>query len=149
MTQEEYVKVVDNSSIGKERLEKLQEAVKRVREAPAIPERVALNKRLRVLPVQDGVVITMPYNNYDSIKIEPELHDVLKAFTHDETVTEAREKLEKEQGIELEDALISMFTMHDILVPPPKGGICDPVAPAKLSSGRRCATPGKKPVENL
>lgn len=149
MTKEEYVRIVDNSSIGKERLEKLAEAVKRVREAPVIPERVSLNKRLRVLPVQDGVVITMPYNNYDSIKIEPELHDVLKVFTHDATVAETRAKLEKEQGIELEDALISMFTMHDILVPPPKGGICDPITPAKLSLGRRCATPGKKLPENL
>src|SRR5205085_4170195 len=121
LTQEEYAKIVDASSIGKERLEKLQEAVKRVREAPKIPERVALNKRLRVLPVQDGVVITMPYNNYDSIKIEPELHDVLKQFTHDETVAAGRAKLEKDQGIELEDALLSMLTMHDILVPPPKG----------------------------
>jgi Fe-S-cluster containining protein len=149
LTQEEYAKIVDASSIGKERLEKLQDAVKRVREAPKIPERVSLNKRLRVLPVQDGVVITMPYNNYDSIKIEPELHDVLKAFTHEETLAETRAKLETEQGIELEDALLSMFAMHDILVAPPKGGICDPVAPTKLSLGRRCATPLKKHPDDL
>jgi hypothetical protein len=149
MTKEEYAKVVDGSSIGKERLEKLVEAVQRVREAPAIPERVSLNKRLRVLPVQDGVVITMPYNNYDSIKIEPELHDVLKVFTHEATVAETREKLEKEQGIELEDALISMFAMHDILVPPPKGGICEPPAPVKLALSRRCASPAKKTIVDV
>jgi len=144
LTREEYAKIVDETSVGKERLEKLRDAVKRVREAPQIPDRVALNKRLRVLPVQDGVVMTMPYNTYDSIKIEPELHDVLKNFNHDETVAETRAKLEKEQGIELEDALISMFTMHDILVPPPKGGICEPPAEAKLALSRRCATPQKK-----
>ena len=82
-------------------------------------------------------------------EVEPELHDVLKAFNHEETVAEVRTKLEKDQGVELEDALLSMFTMHDILVPPPKGGICDPVAPTKLSLGRRCATPLKKHPDDL
>lgn len=145
MTREEYKKLVDDTSVGKERLEKLSEALARVRSAPKLPERVSLNKRLRVLPVEGGVVMTMPYNSYDSIKIEPELFDVLKAFTHEGTVAETRKKLAEEQGIELEDALLSMFTMHDILVPPPKGGVCEPPAAPTLASGRRCATVKKSP----
>ena len=140
LTRAQFEKIVDATSLGKERLEALQKAVEAVRAAPTLPVRASLNKRLRVLPVEGGVVLTTPYNNYDSIKIEPELFDVLKKFTHTETVAETRAKLEKEEGIELEDALISMFAMHDILVAPPKGGVCDvtqgPVT--TLAMGRRC-----------
>lgn len=145
MTREEYKKIVDDSPAGRERLEKLTDALAQLRVAPTVPERVALNKRLRVLPVEGGVVMTMPYNSYDSIKIEPELYDVLKAFTNDTTVADTRKKLAEEQGIELEDALLSMFAMHEILVPPPKGGVCDPPAAPVLSSGRRCTTVKKSP----
>lgn len=143
LTREEFEKLVGGSQAGKDRLEKLTEALERVRAAPRLPERVSLNKKLRVLPVEGGVVLTMPYNNYDSIKIEPELFDVLKEFTTDSTLAETRQRLQNEQGIELEDALLSMFTTHDILVPPPKGGTCEPIAPPSLAAGRRCATPKK------
>lgn len=145
MTRQEYEKVVDATAVGRERLQKLTDALTRLRTAPQLPDRVSLNRRLRVLPVEGGVVMTMPYNNYDSIKIEPELYDVLKAFTNDRTVEETRKKLADEQGIELEDALLSMFAMHEILVAPPKGGVCEPPAAPVLGSGRRCATVKKSP----
>lgn len=142
MTREAYAKIVDDTKIGRERLEKVVESLAALRRAPQLPDRVSLNKRLRVLPVDGGVVMTMPYNSYDSIKIEPELYDVLKAFSHADTLEGTRKKLADEQGIELEDALLSMFTTHEILVPPPKGGVCETTVPT-LSSGRRCTTTKK------
>ena len=150
MTRDLYEKLVDQSAGGRDRLEKLTAALEKLRSAPQLPERAALNKKLRVLPASGGNVMTMPYNVYDSIKIEPELYDVLKAFTHESTLAETRAKLHAEQGIELEDALLSMFAVHDILVPPPVGGTCDPAAAPKLEGGLRCGTSApKKSSEGL
>jgi Fe-S-cluster containining protein len=150
LSREQYEKIVDKTSAGAAALEKLAVALDKLRSAPRLPERAALNKKLRVLPVDGGVVLTMPYNVYDSIKIEPELYEVLQKFTHEGTLAEARAKLHAEEGIELEDALLSMFAVHDILVPPPIGGTCDPAAAPKLSGGIRCGTSAlKKSSEDL
>lgn len=143
MTREQFAQVVDKTKQGREQLAKLGLVIENLRVAKHVPARAALTKHLRVLPVDTGVVLTMPYNAHDSIKIENELYEVLKEFTHDRTVAETRETLAKEQGIELDDELLSMFAMHEILVGPPKGGTCDAAAPAALL-GARCAAPPKK-----
>lgn len=143
MGRAELAKLVDDTTVGRERLAKLASAIDNLRVAKVVPTRAALSKHLRVLPASDGVVLTMPYNTHDSIKIEGELYDVLRAFTHDRTVAEVRASLEAEQGIELEDELLSMFAMHQILVGPPKGGICE-VSPPPSLVGARCAAPPKK-----
>jgi hypothetical protein len=138
LTREQYERMIDKTASGSDRLQKLTTALARVREAPHLPERVHLNRKLRVLPTSAGVVITMPYNSFDSVQIEPALYDVLKEFTHAETVQETRARLAAEQGIELEDALLSMFAMHEVLVAPPKEGVCDAGAPRAELGGRRC-----------
>ncbi len=142
---EELAQIVDRTNRGRAAFEQLQGSVHRMRHAPRLPERVALNKQLRVIPVDGGMVLTMPYNAHDSIKIEPELYEVLKTFSHDRTVADTRATLVQDQGIELEDALLTMFATHDILVGPPKGGSCDVVAAPTLL-GARCS-PLKKPDE--
>ena len=147
LTRDQYGKLVDETPSGRERLENLTTALTRVRAEPTLPERVSLNRRLRVLPVDGGVVLTMPYNSYDSVKIETALYDALKEFTVERTVAETRETLLEEQEIEIEDALLSMFVMHDVLVPPPSGGVCDPAPPQRLRAERRCATAKNSPEQ--
>jgi Fe-S-cluster containining protein len=144
LSKAEYAKLVDSTVDGKATLERLATTLARVRKAPVVHERVALNRRLRVLPVAGGVVMTMPYNRHDSMKIETELYDVLKRFSTDHTVAETRETLAAE-GLVLEDALLSMFAMHDILVPDAEGGRCEPALPSSLAAGARCVA-AKKPT---
>lgn len=143
MSRDEFAKVVDKTTAGRNQLAKLGTVIENLRAARHVPSRIALNKKLTVLPVDSGVVLTMPYNGHDSIKIENDLYEVLQMFSHDRTVAETRDVLEKEHGVELADELLSMFTMHEIMVGPPVGGICESAGPPVLL-GARCAAPPKK-----
>lgn len=143
MTPDDYAKVVDRTATGRTRLAKLATVIENLGSARRVPGRIALNKKLTVLQTGSGVVLTMPYNAHDSIKIENDLYEVLQTFSYDRTVGETRAFLENEHGVELADELLSMFTMHEIMVGPPAGGLCDSAAPPTLL-GARCAAPTKK-----
>jgi len=120
LTREEFARIIDGQPRGKQLLKDVEDKYKAIG-SRKLPERAALNTKMRSLPVTNGFVVTTPYNPYDSRFIEGELFDILKKFNFDSTMAEVREKLAKEEGIEFEDALLEELALHGLLIPPPAG----------------------------
>lgn len=111
-----YANIVDETREGSAFVGRLKSAREALEAETAIPERLVLHKSLRSLPViQGGVLVTTPYNSYDSFNLEPELYEILEKFEPTKTVAETRAKL-AEEGIEFDDALLGHLHRHDILV---------------------------------
>lgn len=118
LNREKYVQLVDTKK-GKELLTACMTAYQAIG-THKLPQRLQLNPKARVLPVVNGngVIVTAPYNVYDSVLIDPELYQILRRFKHDMPAAEMRKKLREEEGIELEDALLESFSRHQILLGP-------------------------------
>lgn len=114
-----YASIVDETSEGRVvvgRLKSAREALEALATETVIPERLVLHKSLRSLPVvQGGVLVTTPYNAFDSFNLEPELYEILERFEPTKTVAETRAEL-AEEGIEFDDALLGHLHRHEILV---------------------------------
>ncbi len=150
LTREQFVKIIDDQPRGKALLKDVVDKYKALKNQK-MPERAALNTKMRSLPVTNGFVVTTPYNPYDSRFVEKDLWDVLKKFSFDETVVEVREKLAKDDGIEFEDALLDELALHGIMVGPPAGfeaGKCEsgtqPFKPTLRTARLRSGLPAKK-----
>jgi Fe-S-cluster containining protein len=119
LNREKYASMVDSKPKGRELLTACMTAYAAVG-SHKLPARVQLNPKARALPVVNGsgVIVTAPYNPYDSVLMESELYQVLRKFKHDKTVAETRKTLREEEGVELEDALLESFSRHQILVGP-------------------------------
>ena len=114
----QFAKLVDETVKGRETLSDLRARYTSLTN-PKLPERLALNKKLRRLPVANGVVVTTTYNVYDSMVLEKELFETLEKFSHKKTVAETRRHLEEEHGIEFTDDLLIHLSRHAIVVEPP------------------------------
>jgi hypothetical protein len=113
-----FAKLVDETPKGKTLLADLRTRYAALA-TPFIPERLALNGRMRSLPVVNGVAITTTYNPYDSMILEKELFDVLEKLTFDEPLADTRAALSEKEGIELADELLVHLVRHAVLVAPP------------------------------
>ncbi|AKU98987.1 hypothetical protein AKJ09_05651 [Labilithrix luteola] len=124
-----YARIVEETKEGRALLGRLKSARDALDVQTKLPERLVLHKSLRSLPViQGGVLVTTPYNAYDSFNLEPELYEILGKFQPTTTVAATRKQLADEQGIEFDDALLTHLHRHEILVTahaPPEGGTCD------------------------
>lgn len=118
LSKKEFAKLVDETPKGKQLLSDLRTRYAAI-STPFLPERVALNGRMRRLPVANGTVITTTYNPYDSMLIEKELFDVLEKITYDKPLTDTRAELAEKEGIELADELLVHLVRHAVLVGPP------------------------------
>jgi hypothetical protein len=118
LSKRDFARMVDETPKGKSLLSELRTRYAAL-STPFLPDRLALNARMRRLPIAAGTVITTTYNPYDSMLIEKELFEVLEKITHDKTVVEARKELEASDGIELADELLVHLVRHAVLVGPP------------------------------
>jgi Fe-S-cluster containining protein len=132
----EFAKIVDETVKGRETLSDLRARYASLM-TPKLPERLALNKKLRRLPVANGVVVTTSYNVYDSMVLEKDLFDMLEKFSHDSTVAETRKRLEEEHGIEFTDELLIHLSRHAIVVEPPSDTSVESSAKKKSKSKKR------------
>lgn len=121
LSRQQFAKLVDETPRGRELLSDLRKTYAAL-SLPVIPERLTLNRKMRRLPVANGVAVTTIYNVYDSMVLEKELFEVLEKFTYDKTVNEIRKDLLDEQGIEFADELLVHLSRHGILVGPPPSG---------------------------
>lgn len=117
MGRERYERMIDQTPTGRELMTKLMSAYAELKPAK-VPERVALNPNIRKLPIAKGVIMTSPDNPYDSFAIDGDLHEVLRRFSHEATVAATRKQLSDEEGIELDDTLLSQMVLYGFLVPP-------------------------------
>lgn len=113
-----FAKLVDDTPRGKEtRAELLARYTELV--TPVIPEKLALNRQMRRLPIAGGgVAVTTTYNAYDSMVLEKELFDLLESFTYQKSVSDTRKDLSEREGVELADELLVHLVRHGILVGP-------------------------------
>lgn len=117
LSRQEFVQLVDETPKGRDLLGELRARYAALT-AAKLPDRLALNPKVRRLPVAGGIAITTPYNAYDSMLLEKDLVDVLEKLRHDEPLTETRRRLSDEEGIEFADELLLHLVNHLILVPP-------------------------------
>jgi hypothetical protein len=118
LSKREFAKLVDETPKGKSLLSELRTRYAAL-STPFLPERVALNGRMRRLPVANGVAITTTYNPYDSMILEKELFEVLEKITYDKPLADTRAELSEKEGIELADELLLHLVRHAVLVGPP------------------------------
>ncbi len=133
LSRQQFAKLVDETPEGRAALSELRKRYAAL-SLPVIPEKLALNRKLRRLPVANGVAVTATYNSYDSMVLEQELFDVLEKFSYDHTVTDVRKDLLEADGIELADELLVHLARMGILVPPPSA---DAVAAAEKSKKKK------------
>jgi Fe-S-cluster containining protein len=115
----QFASIVDDTATGRERLDELRSRYAATT-SWKVPERLALHKKLRRLPVASGIAVTTPYNRYDSMLIDKDLFGVLERFRHEETVEEIRRRLAEEEGIELTEELLLHLSRHLVLAEPPR-----------------------------
>lgn len=118
LDRQKFAKLIDETPRGRETMSELRTRYAAL-SLPVIPEKLSLNRKMRRLPVANGVAVTTTYNAYDSMVLEKELFDVLEKFTYDKTVNEIRKDLLDQDGIEFADDLLIHLSRHGILVPPP------------------------------
>jgi len=129
LSRAQFATIIDSTPKAQELLANLKKAYASMTNE-VLPERLTLNKKMRRLPVANGVAITTTYNIYDSMVLEKELFDILERFDHDATVEATRKELADKDGIELADDLMLHLTRHAILVPPTANeGVAEPPAP--------------------
>lgn len=126
LTRQQFAKLIDDTPKGRAALLELRSAYVML-STPKIPERLAINQKMRRLPIANGVAVTTTYNSYDSMVLEKDLWDVLERFSYDTTVADLRKRLLEEEGLEFADELLVHLTRHGILVEPaaPKDGQAD------------------------
>ena len=118
LSKKTFAKLVDETPKGKKLLADLRTQYAAL-STPFLPERLALNGRMRRLPIANGTVITTTYNPYDSMLIEKELFEVLEKITYEKPLTDTRAELAEKEGIELADELLVHLVRHAVLVAPP------------------------------
>lgn len=118
LSKKDFAKLVDETPKGKQLLADFRTRYAAL-STPFLPERLAVNTRMRRLPVADGMAITTPYNPYDSMILEKELFEVLEKITYDKPLADTRAELAEKEGIELADELLVHLVRHGVLVGPP------------------------------
>jgi hypothetical protein len=68
-------------------------------------------------PVEGGVLVST-YSRYEPLLLSPDLHEVLKELGAGETVASFKERLQREHGVEVPDALLIALHQMRVLVAP-------------------------------
>lgn len=92
-------------------------AAHRTVESPALPERLAPSPTLDPRPTEGGVLVAT-YSRYEPLLLTEALHEVVQAFGGGGTVAEVRERLRREQEIDVPEDLLQSLYQYRVLVEP-------------------------------
>lgn len=92
-------------------------ATHRTMESPALPARLVPRPDLAARPAEGGVLVTT-YSRYEPLLLTEALHEVVKAFGGGGTVSEIRERLLREEGIDVPEELLHGLHQYRVLVEP-------------------------------
>ena len=85
--------------------------------SPALPERLTVRPDLVARPAEGGVLVTT-YSRYEPLLLTEALHEVVQAFGGGGTVAEVRERLLREEGIDVPEELLQGLHQYRVLVAP-------------------------------
>jgi Fe-S-cluster containining protein len=83
----------------------------------ALPERLAPRPDLAARPTEGGVLVTT-YSRYEPLLLTEALHEVVQAFGGGGTVAEVRERLLRDEGIDVPEELLRGLHQYRVLVEP-------------------------------
>jgi Fe-S-cluster containining protein len=83
--------------------------------SPALPARLSPRPDLVARPAEGGVLVTT-YSRYEPLLLTEALHDVVKAFGGGGTVAEVRERLLREEEIDVPEELLQALYQYRVLV---------------------------------
>jgi Fe-S-cluster containining protein len=92
-------------------------AAHRTLESPSLPERLAPSPTLDARPAEGGVLVAT-YSRYEPLLLTEALHEVVQAFGGGGTVAEVRERLLREQEIDVPEELLQSLYQYRVLVEP-------------------------------
>jgi len=116
MGRDEFIRLVDGTPDGKKSLLDVRSRWDKLT-SPQLPKTLALNSKLKVVPLAEQVVVTS-YNPNDSFALDKELYEVLAMLDPNKTVAANLETLAREHGIELAPELLQHLYIHGVLAPP-------------------------------
>ncbi|MEP7121145.1 MAG: hypothetical protein ABJE95_09555 [Byssovorax sp.] len=85
--------------------------------SPALPRHLMPRPDLVARPTDGGVLVTT-YSRYEPLLLTEALHDVVQAFGGGGTVAEVRERLLREEGIDVPEELLQGLYQYRVLVEP-------------------------------
>ena len=89
----------------------------RILESRALPPRLAPSPTLGARPIEGGVLVST-YSRYEPLLLTEALHEVVQAFSGGGTVAEVRERLLREQEIDVPEDLLQSLYQYRVLVEP-------------------------------
>jgi hypothetical protein len=85
--------------------------------SPVLPERLVPNPEMGAKVVETGVLVKT-YSRYEPLLLTEALHEVIRELRADETVAEMRERLNREAGVDVPEALLlALYQMRVLVVP--------------------------------
>jgi Fe-S-cluster containining protein len=113
LTREEFERILNDDNYHKN-LESIEERYCRAT-TPKLPERLVLNPRMAARPVENGVLVTT-YSTYETMMLSPYLYELLKRFGPGETVSQIRERLLRDEELDLPEAiLIELYQLRIVI----------------------------------
>ena len=85
--------------------------------APALPARLIVRPDLAARPAEGGVLVTT-YSRYEPLLLTDALYEVVQAFGGEGTVAEVRERLLREQELDVPEELLQGLHQYRVLVEP-------------------------------
>jgi Fe-S-cluster containining protein len=87
--------------------------------SPKLATHLVMNPELLATPIgESGAMAVTTYSAYDPMVLIPELWAVLPEFEGTESVTEIKDRLDREKDVTIGDDLLLILQHHAILVPP-------------------------------
>jgi Fe-S-cluster containining protein len=85
--------------------------------SPALPLRLTLRPDLAARPAEGGMLVTT-YSRYEPLLLTEALYEVVQAFGGEGTVAEVRERLLRDEGIDVPEELLHGLHQYRVLVEP-------------------------------
>jgi Fe-S-cluster containining protein len=85
--------------------------------SPALPARLVVRPDLVARPGEGGVLVTT-YSRYEPLLLTEALYEVVQAFGGEGTVTEVRERLLRDEGLDVPEELLHGLHQYRVLVEP-------------------------------
>jgi hypothetical protein len=110
VTRDELAQILGEE--GRNRLAAMEDAHRRVM-SPALPERLMLSPEIAAQAVPGGVLVAT-YSRYEPLLLSADLYEALKEFRGDETVAQVYERLAREAGVSVPEAML--LALHQLRV---------------------------------